>query len=188
VGESRFNAIEVDYSRRFTSSFNININYQRTFQYDRDWFTNRFDQLPTGEDTVGNSRLLGWRAQRLEASIWERSEICQPEHMGRLSHWKMATRCLVRSPAGSTYRLPEWLSTPVVRPSWQSCDTNRSQGKAPELRRLVQHHRVQTRPASQPRITFAFFRTSVDGVRSNGVNELEREPAKDDSHSRACEF
>jgi len=83
VGETKFEQIEASFSRGFTSNFNINVDYQRNFQYDRDWFANTYDQLPSWKDSQTNSRpsrLVGMgtyklpfgRGQRfLNKSSWE---------------------------------------------------------------------------------------------------------------------
>jgi hypothetical protein len=170
VGESRFNAIEVDYSRRFTSSFNININYQRTFQYDRDWFTNPFDQLPTWEDTVGNSRpsrLAGTGVWKLPFGRGQRFANQNTWEDSLIGKWQLDASYEVQQ--GALIVFPNAFYSGCTT-SWQSCDTTGLKEKHPSYGEWFNTTGFNTSsvPATY---NLRVFPHVVDGVRSNGVND-----------------
>ena len=55
VGQSQYNAIYVSLQHRAAHGLEFAINYQRNFQYDRDFYANSFDPSPSYEDS-NNSR------------------------------------------------------------------------------------------------------------------------------------
>jgi hypothetical protein len=54
-GASRFHALNFQYNHRFGRNFQTAVNYQRTWQYDKDWRANEFDADPTWQ-LSNNSR------------------------------------------------------------------------------------------------------------------------------------
>jgi hypothetical protein len=58
AGQSKFHSANLSLIRRFTKGWNLNVSFQKNYQYDRDYYANAFDAGPSWEPS-NNSR--PWR-------------------------------------------------------------------------------------------------------------------------------
>jgi hypothetical protein len=169
VGESKFQQAEVTFSRRYSANFNINIDYQRTFQYDRDWFANPYDPLPSWEDSQTNSRpsrLTGTGVWKLPFGKGQRFLNSGGWLNKLVGGWQYDASYEVQQ--GPLIVFPNvFYSGCTTR--WQSCDTTGLKEKHPSYGEWFNTtgFNTATLPGTYNNRVFPHV---VDGVRANGDN------------------
>lgn len=169
VGETKFQQIDATFNRRFTNNFNLNVDYQRSFQYDRDWFANPYDQLPSWEDSQTNSR-----PSRLVAMGTYKLPFGSGQRLLNLHDWKN----LLAGGWQSAFSMELQQGPLIIFPNafysgcttdWQTCDTSNLKLKHPTYGRWFDTSRFNT-TSSPTAYNKRVFPHVVDGVRSDGVN------------------
>ncbi|MGB6858320.1 MAG: carboxypeptidase regulatory-like domain-containing protein [Terracidiphilus sp.] len=175
VAESKFNSLELNYSRRFVSNFNLTLDYQRIFQYDRDWFANAFDQLPSWEDSVSNSRPsrftgtgiykfpVGHGQRYLQQGVWQNSVISTV-----VSGWQMDGSYEVQQGPLVTFGNVFYAGCTT---SWQTCDTTGLRIKHPSYGEWFNTAGFNT-TSTPGTYNLRVFPRSINGVRQQGDNNL----------------
>lgn len=169
VGETKFQQAEVTFSRRYSANFNINIDYQRTFQYDRDWFANPYDQLPSWEDSQTNSRpsrLTGTGLWKLPFGKGQRFMNSSEWINTLVGGWQFDASYEVQQ--GPLIVFPNAFYSGCTT-SWQTCDTTGLREKHPSYGEWFNTtgFNTATLPGTYNKRVFPHV---VDGVRANGDN------------------
>ena len=169
VGESKFEAVEATYSKRYSANLNFNIDYQRTFQYDRDWFANTYDQLPSWEDSQTNSRpsrLTGTGIWKLPFGKGQRF-VHSSEWTNKLAGgWQYDASYEVQQ--GPLIVFGNVFYTGCTT-SWKTCDTTGLKEKSPTYGEWFNTNgfNTATTPGTYNNRVFPHV---VNGVRANGDN------------------